>query len=361
MRLPPASHRWKSPRALSTARERALAFARSEVARQRAAASAGASGQVMADAHSGLAHLGHFEGLLAGAMARLPEGFRALEVGAGMGWIAAMVAARGAGSVLATEVLWAGDRPTHLGAIHSLYRIAERDEALRRAVHFDRGPEGHLTGVCFPTALHFARASADALPVAEGSLDLHWSINCLEHLPDVANSFAEAARALRPGGLCLAATDPLYYSPMGHHLADVFPLPWGHLLWEPEELAEVVVREAGAGREWAPGVPLSAEPLAHIVREELNALTPEALRAAVRGGPWRVEGWLEHEHTGALRLAAQIGLWDAVRGLTADAVALRGVKLFLVRREEGATSARWHAALRLPWVLRRWKRRLLRG
>jgi len=63
-----------------------------------------------------------------------------------------------------------------------------------------------------------------ALPVADGGVDVCFSSNVLEHVPDPAAMLAEMIRVTRPGGVIyLAFTN--WYSPWGgHEMA-----PWHYL------------------------------------------------------------------------------------------------------------------------------------
>jgi len=303
--------------------------------------------------HLGYGHLEFFRDQILPLISNLPRGFRALEVGAGMGWHAALLAAHGAGHVLATEVLWSDDTPFGLANVHTLYRLAERESVLEAALRFDRDDDGHLRAVRFPPALSFVRSGAECLPVADASLDFLYSYNCLEHLHDLDGAFLETARVLRRGGLCYAATEPLFYSVEGHHLGDLFAIPWGHLLWEPESLADLVVREAGEGREWGPGEPVTAGRAIKVLREDLNGAAPADLRRALRPGPWALEGWVDLTLEDDERLAREIGLRDALRGIPAEALFLRGVR-FRLRRVERPRG------LRAPFRLSHRARRILR-
>jgi SAM-dependent methyltransferase len=53
-------------------------------------------------------------------------------------------------------------------------------------------------------------AAVDALPVAAGAFDFVLCIEVLRYLPDPQGCIAEMARALRPGGVCLATAAPLF-------------------------------------------------------------------------------------------------------------------------------------------------------
>jgi SAM-dependent methyltransferase len=64
------------------------------------------------------------------------------------------------------------------------------------------------------------------------SFDYVFMLDSIEHVPNPQRFIQYAAGVLRPGGVFLVDTCPLYYSPLGHHLWKWFPLetdPWAHL------------------------------------------------------------------------------------------------------------------------------------
>ena len=347
-----------SAAAVARARAPSLNWARRELARRAEIAAAAESerpAELFADAHSGLRHLEFFHGAFAPALAGLPAGFSALEVGAGMGWISALVAASGAGAVLSTEIGWRrGDRPAKLENAHTLWRLAEREPLLRGHLEFVMEPEIGPVTVRFPRGMAFAAADAGRLPVGDGSLDLLFSHNCLEHLPDLPGAFAEAARTLKTGGVFFADSYPLFFSAQGHHLWDLFPAPWAHLLWPIDELAELAVAEAGSGREWSAGVPLAPSHLTGHVFPDLNGASPADLRRALRTGPWKVRGWTDMASPEDDALAREMNLRAALPHVAMDALTLGGVMVHLERRPapEG-----WRWPMRLGHRTRRWIKR----
>ncbi|MBI5153942.1 methyltransferase domain-containing protein, partial [Candidatus Poribacteria bacterium] len=163
---------------------------RTEAARR---AEAGA-GQVLLSVHRGEHHLEFFRDQMPQLIGELPQNFQALEIGAGMAWHAALLAAHGTGSVFATEVSWEGKTPFHRDNAATFWRLAEREPRLRAVLEFERAPDGDFAAVRFNPRIQFARADAHALPVADASLDFVYSINCLEHIPRVGESFREVAR-----------------------------------------------------------------------------------------------------------------------------------------------------------------------
>ncbi|MBI5155523.1 hypothetical protein HZA57_09830, partial [Candidatus Poribacteria bacterium] len=145
--------------------------------------------------------------------------------------------------------------------------------------------------------------------------------------------------------------EPLYYSAMGHHLVDIAPIPWGHLLWQDEEFAALAAREAGAGREWIPGEPLSPRHLLRILRDDLNYAEPAELRRGLLGGPWRISGWVDLAAPGDEALAREMGLREALVGIPSEALFLYGLRIKL-RRESRAAGLR--LPMRLSYRTRRW-------
>ncbi|RNG17854.1 class I SAM-dependent methyltransferase [Streptomyces botrytidirepellens] len=62
---------------------------------------------------------------------------------------------------------------------------------------------GIITSVSHPVAV----ADAQALPVADASVDAVLAMHMLYHVPDIPAAIKEAARVLRPGGLVIASTN----------------------------------------------------------------------------------------------------------------------------------------------------------
>jgi SAM-dependent methyltransferase len=339
----PANH-WRSTRALARAREASLRMARAHIAAHRAAAEAPAA--VFLNAHEGIHHLELFRQEFPAALSLLPPDFSALEIGAGMGWMAALLAAHApAARVLATEFRFGPGGPLGIANSYTLYRLAEREPALHSVIRFAFDQSKTLTGMSLSERIAFARASATDLPAADASAHFLYSINCLEHLPDLRRCFGEMARVLRPDGILLHTTEPLFFSPYGHHLQDFFPAPWAHLLWEWEELAELVERETGGHMEWAPGVRLARHHVAEDVLPSLNGAAPADFRRILRAGPWEVLGWVDLHDPATADLAREIGLRDALRGIPWEALSLSGLRMKL-RRTAGK-----HPGFRAPlWL-----------
>lgn len=308
----------------------------------------------MMEHHLGFNHLATFAAHMPDVLKGLGPGFRAVELGAGMGWHAASLAARGARLVVATDVCWQGKNPRHIENIHSFHRLGARDPELLRVAHLSRDAAGHLDGVEFAPSLAFVHADGSRLPLPDASVDLVYSFNVLEHLPDPAATFAEAARVLREGGLHFGLTEMLYFSRFGHHLGEFFPVPWGHLLWTAGELADLAVREC-PGREWGPGVPLSRETLRDVLENQLNFMSPRALRDALRAGPWSVRAWSDLVDRPGIAVAREIGLGDALVGIPFEALHLYGTA-FRLAKDPNPRGLR--GPLRFSWRLREWKRRM---
>lgn len=104
-----------------------------------------------------------------------PRGLRALDVGCG-------------GGVLAEELARLGCRVTGVDPAGPSLAVAR----------------AHAAGAGL--AVDLVRARGEALPLADGSFDLVVCCDVLEHVDDVDLAVAEAARALRPGGVYLFDT-----------------------------------------------------------------------------------------------------------------------------------------------------------
>lgn len=83
-------------------------------------------------------------------------------------------------------------------ALHLGFRVlgidpVQRHLDLARQARRDQSPE-------VADRVWFERGSATAIPAPDGSIDLVWCRDVMEHVEDPARAYAEFARVLRPGG-----------------------------------------------------------------------------------------------------------------------------------------------------------------
>ena len=104
------------------------------------------------------------------------------------------------------------------------------------------------------------RGEASSVPLPDGSVDRVFSSNAFQHVHDLPETLAEAARLLRPGGMLYANFGPVWSAPDGSHVEDLewqgrryqfwegALLPsWSHLVFDEAELTAVLTPIHGAG------------------------------------------------------------------------------------------------------------------
>jgi ubiquinone/menaquinone biosynthesis C-methylase UbiE len=95
----------------------------------------------------------------------------------------------------------------------------------------------------------FVAADAARLPIRPDSFDLVVSTDTFEHFPQPEVALSEMRRALRKGGILVAVFGP-FGSPLGSHLYNRIFVPWCHLLFSRDTLAEALrelARRRGVG------------------------------------------------------------------------------------------------------------------
>jgi len=135
----------------------------------------------------------------------------------------------------------------------------------------------------------FLAADAARLPIRSGSFDLVVSTDTFEHLPQPEVSLSEMRRALRKGGLLVAVFGP-FGSPLGSHLYNSIFVPWCHLLFSRDTLADTLrelARRRGIGLD-----PIRAREEAQRAEEEiayfdnhLNRMTLRRFRKLLEDQP----------------------------------------------------------------------------
>lgn len=142
----------------------------------------------------------------------------------------------------------------------------------------------------FSDRTQFLVADALAMPFADQSFDLVWSMESGEHMPDKQKFLQECYRVLKPGGTFLMATwchrpDHPPYLPLSlneqHHLQQIYQvycLP--HVISLPAyaEIAEAIELEAIRTDDWS----VAVAPFWDIVID--SALTPDALLGLLQSG-----------------------------------------------------------------------------
>jgi len=92
--------------------------------------------------------------------------------------------------------------------------------------------------------VNYLRASAEAIPVHDGTYDLVFCFATMEHVPDVEHAFKEMARVTKEGGVIYCVASPLWNSRFGHHKGDLFgKFPWIHLYMTEAEILEMCTNQ----------------------------------------------------------------------------------------------------------------------
>lgn len=182
-------------------------------------------------------------------LAELRHGERVLDLGAGIGGPARVLAARFGAHVTAVE-------PT------ARFR--------RLAAELDAA-----TGL--EDAIEIVDARGHALPFAEGSFDLIWTQAVLPNVADVAPLAAEAHRVLAPGGRWALAETVAGPGGDPH-----FPVPWadgpdGSHLLAPEALRTTLERPGFAAEVWEVGPAAVAPAVAELTSEPADPNPPVEL------------------------------------------------------------------------------------
>jgi len=154
------------------------------------------------------------------------------------------------------------------------------------------------TEVNLEEKVQFQVANALALPFADNSFDLVWSLESGEHFPDKAKFIQEADRVLKPGGMLLMATwchrptDSLageLTADEKQHLAEIYRvycLPYVISLPEYRAIAQEVGFQQIKCDDWSQAV----DPFWNIVID--SAFTPQALMGLIQSGWKTVEAAL---------------------------------------------------------------------
>jgi ubiquinone/menaquinone biosynthesis C-methylase UbiE len=115
-------------------------------------------------------------------------------------------------------------------------------------------------------SVDFVAADAARLPIRSDSFDFVVTTDTFEHLPEPELSLSEMHRALRKGGVLVAVFGP-FGSPLGSHLYGSIFVPWCHLLFSRDTLADTLrelARRRGIGLD-----PVRAREEAQHAEEEI--------------------------------------------------------------------------------------------
>jgi tocopherol O-methyltransferase len=155
----------------------------------------------------------------------------------------------------------------------------------------------------------FLVADAQAMPFADNSFDLVWSLESGEHMPDKTKFLQECYRVLKPGGTLIMATwchRPIDNLPLTadeqKHLQDIYRvycLPYVISLPEYEAIARQLPLNNLLTADWS----IAVAPFWNMVID--SAFTPGAILGLLRSGWTTIQGALS---LGLMRRGYESGL-----------------------------------------------------
>jgi ubiquinone/menaquinone biosynthesis C-methylase UbiE len=169
----------------------------------------------------------------------------------------------------------------------------------------------------------FAVADATRIPVQNATFDLVITTDTFEHFTDAQGCLSEMSRVLKPGGRVVALFGP-FGSPLGSHLYDSLFVPWCHVFFSRDALAEALRdiarhRHRGQGPGATHEATRWAEEKIRYFDQDLNRMTLRRFRRIVSREPGLVlrrwEKWTPPKLRAASLLVRIPGLDELLTGL----------------------------------------------
>lgn len=168
-----------------------------------------------------------------------------LDVGPGKGWTTVLFAIKTAARTIAVD-LEKYDRPFALSTRAELLEIFNRHASLLKSV--DGFSQDFDLRECIERCSFF-EMNAENIIFKDELFDFAFSLNSFEHISKPETALAEVARLLKPGGKAFLQFMPLYYSDYGNHLNHLLDVPWAHLLYDREQIKEMVIKAGKVANE----------------------------------------------------------------------------------------------------------------
>ncbi len=169
---------------------------------------------------------------------------------------------------------------------------------------------------------------------AADSFDSLLSISTFEHFHHPDTVLREMHRVLRPGGVVLVSTEPIWTASYGHHLhhfgaiSDLVP-PWSHLFLSKDQLRAVLARQT-----WPADAPIDREAALHWIYDGggVNRHDIHRLKAYFEQSPFDLDWLVQIPDELTPERTATAAYVARLLPYTADELLSRGLSLVLRKR-----------------------------